>query len=228
MSTTNLTMSSNCVTQIRELIIHGELLPGEQIKGEYLKNRLGVGLSPIREALSRLAAGMLVDVVDNIGFRVAKLSRDKVYDSFQTYAKIEALLLREAIEHADDQWEAQIMACIYRLAKVESQDIKIAYQQWSERNDEFHNALVAGCKLDGLMEIRNNCLLIKDWCYGLAYPNLSEEMVVVNHNEHAKMAELAIARKADAACAMLYKHTLHSLDAIVSRLQRIGVAKIQF
>ena len=129
---------------------------------------------------------MLVDAVDNVGFRVAKLSRDKVYDTFQTYAKIEALLLRESIEHGDDQWEAQIMACLYRLAKVESRDIKVAYQQWSERNDEFHNALVAGCKLDGLMQIRNNCLLIKDWCYGLAYPNLSEEMVVVNHNEHAK------------------------------------------
>lgn len=224
MSKDNLTLASNCIQQIRELIIHGELLPGEQIKGEYLKNRLQVGLSPIREALSRLAAGMLVDAVDNVGFRVAKLSRDKVYDLFQTYAKIEALLLRESIEHGNDQWEAQIMACIYRLAKVESRDVKVAYQQWSERNDEFHNALVAGCKLDSLMQIRNNCLLIKDWCYGLAYPNLAEEMVVVNHHEHAKMAELAIARKTDAACAMLYKHTLHGLDAIVSRLQRAGVA----
>lgn len=224
MSKDNLTLASNCIQQIRELIIHGELLPGEQIKGEYLKNRLQVGLSPIREALSRLAAGMLVDAVDNVGFRVAKLSRDKVYDSFQTYAKIEALLLRESIEHGNDQWEAQIMACIYRLAKVESRDVKVAYQQWSERNDEFHNALVAGCELDSLMQIRNNCLLIKDWCYGLAYPNLAEEMVVVNHHEHAKMAELAIARKTDAACAMLYKHTLHGLDAIVSRLQRAGVA----
>lgn len=218
----NFTLASSCFVQIRQLILTGELLPGERIKGEYLKNRLQVGLSPIREALSRLVTTGLVEVVDNAGFRVASLSQEKIVDSFQSLAKLEALLLREAIESGDENWEAQIMASLYRLSKIEANNLKIPHSLWSTRNDEFHEALIAGCRLYGLKQMRQTFLTFKEWCYGLAYPGLNEELVMVSHQEHAQIAELAITRKADAACTMIYKHTLHNLATLSLRLQKFG------
>lgn len=218
----NFTLASSCFMQIRQLILTGELLPGERIKGEYLKNRLQVGLSPIREALSRLVTTGLVEVVDNAGFRVASLSQEKIVDSFQSLAKLEALLLREAIESGDENWEAQIMASLYRLSKIEANNLKIPHSLWSTRNDEFHEALIAGCRLYGLKQMRQTFLTFKEWCYGLAYPGLNEELVMVSHQEHAQIAELAITRKADAACTMIYKHTLHNLATLSLRLQKFG------
>ncbi len=218
----NFTLASSCFMQIRQLILTGELLPGERIKGEYLKNRLQVGLSPIREALSRLVTTGLVEVVDNAGFRVASLSQEKIVDSFQSLAKLEALLLREAIESGDESWEAQIMASLYRLSKIEANNLKIPHSLWSTRNDEFHEALIAGCRLYGLKQMRQTFLTFKEWCYGLAYPGLNEELVMVSHQEHAQIAELAITRKADAACTMIYKHTLHNLATLSLRLQKFG------
>lgn len=218
----NFTLASSCFIQIRQLILTGELLPEERIKGEYLKNRLQVGLSPIREALSRLVTTGLVEVVDNAGFRVASLSQEKIVDSFQSLAKLEALLLREAIESGDENWEAQIMASLYRLSKIEANNLKIPHSLWSTRNDEFHEALIAGCRLYGLKQMRQTFLTFKEWCYGLAYPGLNEELVMVSHQEHAQIAELAITRKADAACTMIYKHTLHNLATLSLRLQKFG------
>ncbi len=218
----NFTLASSCFMQIRQLILTGELLPGERIKGEYLKSRLQVGLSPIREALSRLVTTGLVEVVDNAGFRVASLSQEKIVDSFQSLAKLEALLLREAIESGDENWEAQIMASLYRLSKIEANNLKIPHSLWSTRNDEFHEALIAGCRLYGLKQMRQTFLTFKEWCYGLAYPGLNEELVMVSHQEHAQIAELAITRKADAACTMIYKHTLHNLATLSLRLQKFG------
>lgn len=218
----NFTLASSCFMQIRQLILTGELLPGERIKGEYLKSRLQVGLSPIREALSRLVTTGLVEVVDNAGFRVASLSQEKIVDSFQSIAKLEALLLREAIESGDENWEAQIMASLYRLSKIEANNLKISHSLWSTRNDEFHEALIAGCRLYGLKQMRQTFLTFKEWCYGLAYPGLNEELVMVSHQEHAQIAELAITRKADAACTMIYKHTLHNLATLSLRLQKFG------
>jgi GntR family carbon starvation induced transcriptional regulator len=219
----NITLASSCFNQIRQLILTGELLPAERIKGEYLKSRLQVGLSPIREALSRLVTTGLVEIVDNAGFRVASLSQEKISDTFQSLAKLETLLLREAIESGDETWEAQIMACLYRLSKIEANNLKVSHAVWSIRNDEFHEALIAGCQLQALKQMRQNCLLLKEWCYGLAYPALNEELIMVHHQEHAQIAELAVQRKADAACAMLYKHTLHSLTLLSLRLQRVGI-----
>ena len=218
----SITLASSCFVQIRQLILTGKLLPAERIKGEYLKSLLHVGLSPIREALSRLVTTGLVEVIDNAGFRVASLSKEKIIDAFQSLAKIEVLLLREAIESGDEVWESQVMACLYRLSKIEANNLKISHSLWSIRNDEFHEALIAGCSLQGLKQMRQNCLTLKEWCYGLAYPAINEELVMVNHQEHAQIAELTINRKADAACAMLYKHTLHSLATLSSRLQKLG------
>ena len=218
----NETLATFCVGKIQDLIFNGKLLPGERIKGEYLKNYLEVGLSPIREALSRLISTDLVEFIDNIGFRVSLISTNKVYDTYKSYAKVEALLLREAIETGDEIWESAIVAALYRLSKVENEGIKAKYQIWSIYNEDFHKALISGCSLNGLNNIRKHFMLNKDWYHNLAYYNLTDEQIEVNHSEHSKIAELTIARKPDAACTMLYKHTMHSLDSLILKLKQRG------
>lgn len=214
----NETLATDCLNGIRELILSGELFPGERLKGEYLKQKFNVGLSPIREALFKLSATPLVEFRDKIGFNVAVLSAAKVYDMVKTHAKIECLLLRESIESGDDEWEASIMAALYKLSKVEMGDTKVVYTTWALRNDEFHNALVSACKIDGLRQVRNDCLLLKEWYTRLADKEIAKRLIIASHHEHAKIAELAIARKADAACAKLYKHTTTDIAGLVEKL----------
>lgn len=216
------TLSTLCEKQIYELVLSGKLLPGERIKGEYLKLQLGVGLSPIREALSRMISTGLIELTDNVGFRVAKVNQKKVYDLYKSYAKLEALILRDAIENGDEVWESQIIAALYRLSKIEANGIKISYSTWSEYNENFHKALIDGCILNELHYVRQRFILIKNWYNNLANNNPLLELNNVNHSEHKKIAEYALARKADAACTMLYNHTMHGLDALVLKLRQRG------
>ncbi|AUR52422.1 GntR family transcriptional regulator [Aquella oligotrophica] len=214
----NQTMTSLCLDKIQQLILSGELLPGDKIKGEYLKNLLGVGLSPIREALSRLANTPLVEFVDNIGFTVACLSKEKIVDTYTTYAKIEMLSLADAIEFGDDLWESKIIASLYRLSKVEKDQKSIRYRDWVKLNNEFHESLIEGCKLEYLKKIRNECVLIRDWYFTLAFPDLDERLIEVSHSEHQRLAELAIAREKNLASELIYSHTLHSLEILIARI----------
>ena len=218
---TNETLASKCASDVLNLIITGVLRPGEQIKGEYLKNRLEIGLSPIREALSRLVNTNLVEFTDNVGFKVSQIDSNRVCDLYRSYAKIETLLLREAIENADEVWESSVVAALYQLSKVEGNG-KVIYKNWSIRNEEFHAALVGGCPLTGLKQIRQQVMLVKNWYHNLAYLNLSHELIETSHLEHKKIADLSISRKADAACAMLYKHSMHNLDSVLSNLKTNG------
>lgn len=219
---TNETLASKCAADILSLVMTGKLLPGEQIKGEYLKNLCGVGLSPIREALSRLVNTGLVEFIDNAGFKVSRIDSNKVCDSYKSYAKIESLLLREAIENADEYWESSIIAALYQLSKVEGSGIKVLYQNWNIRNEEFHTALINGCPLSGLKRIRQQIIVVKNWYHNLAYPTINSELIETTHHEHKKIAELSITRKADTACAMLYKHSMHNLDALLANLKTNG------
>lgn len=216
------TLTSYCTNKIRNLILEGKLLPGERIKGDYLKSYLGVGLSPIREALSRLVSTSLIESVDNVGFKVASITKSRVIDFYKSYAKIEALLFKEAIECGNESWESNIVAALYQLAKIENIGTKANYKAWSIQNENFHEALINGCPLVELKKVRASFTLLKEWYHNLAYGQSKNELVSVNHSEHSKIVELAIARKVESASAMLYHHTMHSLDSLVLRLEQVG------
>lgn len=217
------TLTTACFNQIRDWILTGDLLPGEKLKGEYLKHRLGTGLTPIREALSRLVNTGLVTFKEKMGFSVANLNEEKVRNTWKAYAKIEAmLLLRESIQNGDDNWEADIMAALYKLSKVETK-VKVEYDIWTQRNDEFHNALISASKLDGLLQVRNELLIVKKWYHRLS--NKFGQEIIADHEEHAKLAQLILSRKAELACSFLYNHLTSDMDEIVNELKHYGLIK---
>ena len=213
------TLTSSCFQQIQSMILNGDLAPGEKLKGEYLKQQLQVGLSPIREALAKLTTTGLVEGQDKIGYKVSAISEVKVYEVFKTYAKIECLLLKEAIADGDEAWEARIMAALYRLAKIEQPGVKVSYQLWSERNEEFHNSLISGCNLNPLLQIRNSCVQMKDWYTRLAYKSFAERLITAGHSEHLKIAELAIARDSEQATTQLYSHLKSGIELLIHKLK---------
>ncbi len=87
--TRSLTSSERTLGEVRELILGGDLAAGVRLGEVELAERLGVSRTPVREALSRLAAEGLVEIVPNRGARV----------SSWTVAELEAVFdLRAALE----------------------------------------------------------------------------------------------------------------------------------
>ena len=65
------TLADKAETLLQEDIVFGRLPPGERLALPALERRVGIGLTPLREALSRLVNRGLVTVEGNKGFRVA-------------------------------------------------------------------------------------------------------------------------------------------------------------
>src|SRR3546814_1567360 len=62
--------TSTVLTQIRELIVTGELPPGTHLAAEPIASRLGVSRTPVRNAFSVLLADGLLEHSVNRGFSV--------------------------------------------------------------------------------------------------------------------------------------------------------------
>ena len=77
--------------QLRRAIIHGELEPGTRISEKNLCEQFGVSRTPIREALKTLSAEGLVQLSQNRGATVTKLTRRDLEDAFPVMAALEAL-----------------------------------------------------------------------------------------------------------------------------------------
>jgi DNA-binding GntR family transcriptional regulator len=64
------TSAERALATLRDAIMGGDLAPGARLGEVELADRLGVSRTPVREALSRLAAEGLVEIVPNRGARV--------------------------------------------------------------------------------------------------------------------------------------------------------------
>jgi len=91
------TATDRVVGTLRELILHGELAPGSRLGEVELADRLGVSRTPVREALSRLAAHGLVDTAPNRGARVATWSLAEVEGVFDLRTTLEPRLTALAV-----------------------------------------------------------------------------------------------------------------------------------
>lgn len=216
------TLSTQCFERITEEILNGQILPGEKLLCEVLKERYKVGMSPVREALSKLAAKHLVTFEEHKGYSVAKLNADWIRDDIKTFAYIECLALRQSIEQGDDAWEGEFVAALHCLKKAEASK-KIEFFQWAPHNKRFHNALVMGCPLKSLMEIRHELYMRHQWYILLSYKFANETVIAANHKEHQEIADLALARSIEDCARLLFDHITAGVEQLIVNLQMRGL-----
>jgi GntR family transcriptional regulator of vanillate catabolism len=84
--------------KLRELILNGELRPGERVSELPLVERLGVSRTPLRSALIRLAEEGLLDPIPTGGFAVRGFDERELYAAIEVRGTLEGLAARLAAE----------------------------------------------------------------------------------------------------------------------------------
>lgn len=180
-------------------IIRGTYQPDEKLRMSLLTARYALGVGPLREALSQLVAERLVTVVNQKGYRVASMSEAELLDIFDARANMEAMLVRLAIERGDDAWEAEILARAHMLSKLEASDAsEHMLDEWDQRHQAFHSAIVAGCGSHYLLQMRERLfdLAARYRFIWLRETVLSVEMLEDKHIQHHTLTEAILAREA--------------------------------
>lgn len=209
------TLMSDVYDRLRRDVLDGVLMPGTRLRFEELRSQYGVGLSPLREALTRLAAEKLVLLEEHKGFRVAPISKADLLDILFMRKEIESMGIRLAIQLGDDHWEAGIVAAIHELRKRKSlTDEGRIDPEWEARHRAFHFSLVAACGSPRLLQVRE---LLFD--HADRYRRLSHHYPadVRDHlAEHIELADAVVARDADAANYLIKRHLERTVQILLS------------
>ncbi|HEU5176062.1 MAG TPA: GntR family transcriptional regulator [Burkholderiales bacterium] len=133
--------------RIREMILRGELPPGERLGEEALAERLGVSRTPIRQALPALAREGLLAAAGRRGYVVRSFSPQDVLDAIETRGLLEGLAARRIAEKGPTpELIRSLKDClsqgdaILARRRFESAD----EQRYSEMNGRFHALIVEG------------------------------------------------------------------------------------
>jgi len=132
---------------LRRQLLTGTLEPGAPLRLERLKRELGIGFTPLREALMRLSSEGLVEVEDIRGFRAAPASLADMEDIMLSRAHIEAKALEQSIRLGDVDWEASIVGHFHRMTRHSPGDSEtgLVSGDWGKAHRDFHLSLIAAC-----------------------------------------------------------------------------------
>ena len=89
--------------QLRDMIVEGNLKPGQKIPEPELCGRFGVSRTPLREALKVLAAEGIVQLLPNRGAVVAKITHEEIEQIFPIMGVLEALAGELACERITEE-----------------------------------------------------------------------------------------------------------------------------
>lgn len=212
------TLSARIYERLRDDIISGALEPDRRLTLEILKERYGVGVTPLREAMLRLSASRLIVGEDRRGFRVAPATPEHLADMLQTRQLVEALVLRSAFAAGNLEWEARVLAAFHRLkgtAMYEPGDTAIR-EEWELAHRDFHQAVLSPATLRMLLEFQTML-----WDHAARYRNLvrpaSLDADVLLH-EHEELLEAVLAKDADMACLALRRHIRNAGNAVLKAM----------
>ncbi|MGH6989772.1 MAG: GntR family transcriptional regulator, partial [Stellaceae bacterium] len=93
------THQDRAVVQIRELILRGDLAPGERVTEEGLAERLRMSRTPVRACLPALAREGLLTPSETRGYFVRAFSQQDVIDAIDLRGLLEGMAARIVAEH---------------------------------------------------------------------------------------------------------------------------------
>lgn len=140
------TISEQIADNIRKAIIFGDLKEGMPLRETELSNQYNVSRGPVRDALKELAKEGFLDMVSNVGVKVAKQPSK---ETFALILKLRRDLENHVVENVYDQLDAQDYEQLDKILEAFKQACEVKNLHDVINLDiEFHKYIV--CKMDDL------------------------------------------------------------------------------
>jgi DNA-binding GntR family transcriptional regulator len=112
------TLTEQAYKQIEELIVTLRLKPGHVLSEQSLSASLGIGRTPIREALQKLALEGLVTILQRKGILVSEINPQSQLRVLEVRRELERLLSRGSAERATEEDKERFLTIARGMEKA--------------------------------------------------------------------------------------------------------------
>jgi DNA-binding GntR family transcriptional regulator len=150
------TMQDHVYKQLSDLILNGEIAPGQLITIQTLAAAFGVSAMPVREALQRLIAARVLTVVSGRTIGVPPLTEARLMDLRRVRLEIEALAGQWATPNIGEAHLKRLDNLIAEMNKAARAGDR---KQYVRLNRNFHFTIYDAAGSDALLAIIENLWL---------------------------------------------------------------------
>jgi DNA-binding GntR family transcriptional regulator len=188
-------LADRAYVAIRELIVALELPPGALIDERQLVESLGIGRTPVREALRRLSQEQLVEVFPRRGMFVTGVDVRDLSRISEVRAALEPEAARLAAERATDEERDELAALGGQIKRgADLMDL----------DERIHRAIYAAAHNQLLEKTLGEyyVLALRIWMIALGRAQDLEEAV----EAHRNLIQAIVVGNGDRACAIMRAH----------------------
>jgi DNA-binding GntR family transcriptional regulator len=135
----DVTLTDKAYAQIEEQIVTLQLPPGTVLSELVLAERLGIGRTPIREALHRLSRDGLVNILPRRGVLVSEIDLRSQLRLLEVRRELERLMARGAAERATEEERVQFAEIAKGMQRASDKQDDISFM----RLDQQMNSLIS-------------------------------------------------------------------------------------
>jgi DNA-binding GntR family transcriptional regulator len=200
------------VEDLKAGIASGRFKPGQRLVEIHLSNALGVTRGKIREALRKLEQDGFVQIIPNVGARVAEFSQKDIEHIYDLMSVVEGLAVRVITPFLTDEQLKRIEALIDKVEAARKPT------QFFELNNELHSFLITLSENDHLIKLTEN-FMFRIRCLNLQCL-FSPGQMAASVKEHKKILGAMKARKAAKAEQLMRNHLLYAKNRLIKFINK--------
>jgi DNA-binding GntR family transcriptional regulator len=195
---------------LHQRIIAGEYAAGQWLRQEDIANRIGVSMTPVREALDLLVSAGLAERVPYRGVRVRELSHEEITEAYGMRLLLECAAARAAATRITPE---QVQALTGIVEELQNQVTLNDMSRARQLSREFHLSIVRTAG-DTLLTKSYGVVVnsFPDWMLYEAmfrHPELLAASLAEEQKEHRAIVTALANGDADAAAQEAMQHILH-------------------
>ena len=142
-SVAGLSLTDRAYGHLEEMIVTLQLPPGSAVSETALSLRLGIGRTPIREALQRLARERLVTILPRRGIIVSEINVKSQLRLLEARREVERLVAKSAARRATAEERARFLALARRFESSAKTNAEVEFMRVDR---EFNELSVAAAR----------------------------------------------------------------------------------
>lgn len=213
-STAGRTLAEHAYLELRERIIDMRLQPGEALDEDALMKELGVGRTPMREAVKRLESDRMLTVYPRRGTIVSDVNIKDLRAISDARRVLESFAARRAAEQVTDEDRVMLRACLDDLAR-DGGTSNIDAMDLDERIHRAIYTIMRNSYVEATL-IQYFSLSQRMWNFVLA----GLAPISSNVREHAELLTAIVDGDPARASALAEQHVTHFEDLVRGALMR--------
>lgn len=209
-------LSDDASAYVRDLIMSGQLEPGQPVRPEVIGEALGISTTPAREALQALRVEGFLELLPRRGFIVAPLDGNDVRDIFRSHALISGELAARATTAATERDVAELDALHHELiAAARREDVNAL----EEKNHAFHrsiNKVADSRKITWVLGLTDRYVPRLFYSFIEGWPQATAE-------DHSQILEAIRNKDPEAARRAMEEHIIHSGELLAARFDKRNI-----